>query len=79
MVNGIKEYSEKLGINVCIEMDPAILVPEERIRKYCEEIGAVVTRGTTPVHRMRGRLVIFGKDLRIIAGGIFFNIQGKWT
>jgi predicted metal-binding protein len=33
----IKEYSEKLGINVCVEINPDVLVPEERIRKYCEE------------------------------------------
>ena len=37
MRNKIKEYSEKLGIAVCVEIDPVMLVPEERIRKYCEE------------------------------------------
>ena len=33
----VSEYAEKLGIGVCVEIDPALLVPEERIRKYCEE------------------------------------------
>jgi predicted metal-binding protein len=37
MLPGIKEYSKKLGIGVCVEIDSAALVPEERIRKYCEE------------------------------------------
>ncbi len=33
----IEEFTEKLRINICLEIDPANLVPEERIRKYCEE------------------------------------------
>ena len=33
----VNEYSEKLGIDVCVELDPAALIPEERIRTYCEE------------------------------------------
>ncbi|UCD09205.1 MAG: DUF2284 domain-containing protein [Dehalococcoidales bacterium] len=33
----VNEYSEKLGIDVCVVLDPAVLVPEERIRSYCEE------------------------------------------
>jgi len=33
----IKEDTVKLGIDVCVEIDPVVLVPEERIRKYCEE------------------------------------------
>ena len=37
MLLGIKEYSGKLGIDVCVEIYPAMLVPEERIRAYCEE------------------------------------------
>jgi len=37
MVNGINEYSAKLGIGVCVDIDPGMLVPEERIRQYCEE------------------------------------------
>jgi len=37
MLNKIKEYSEKLGIDVCVEIYPESLIPEERIRKYCEE------------------------------------------
>lgn len=37
MLNKIKEYSEKLGIDVCVEIDLALLFPEERVRAYCEE------------------------------------------
>ena len=33
----VKKYSEKLGIDVCVEIDPAVLVPEQRIRTFCEE------------------------------------------
>ena len=33
----VNEYVEKLGIDVCVVINPAVLVPEERIRKYCEE------------------------------------------
>jgi predicted metal-binding protein len=33
----IEEYSRKLGIGVCVEIDPSVLIPEERIRAYCEE------------------------------------------
>jgi len=37
VLNKIKEYSKKLGIDICVEIQPAVLVPEERIRSYCEE------------------------------------------
>lgn len=37
VLNKIKEYSEKLGIDVCVELDPGLLNPEERIRNYCKE------------------------------------------
>jgi predicted metal-binding protein len=33
----IEDYSRELGIDVCIEINPEALIPEERIRAYCEE------------------------------------------
>ena len=34
---GLKKLSTKLGIDEFIEFDPSLLIPEERIRKYCYE------------------------------------------
>jgi predicted metal-binding protein len=33
----IKEFLQQLGIEICIEINPDILVPEERIRAFCLE------------------------------------------
>ncbi len=37
MAADIKKHSQKQRMDVCVEIDPKALVPEERIRKYCEE------------------------------------------
>jgi predicted metal-binding protein len=33
----VREHARKLGFDVCLEFDPALLVPEEKIRGYCIE------------------------------------------
>lgn len=33
----VLEQARKLGFDLCLEFDPALLVPEERIRAYCIE------------------------------------------
>ena len=33
----VQEHARRLGFDVCLEFDPALLVPEERIRGYCIE------------------------------------------
>ncbi len=33
----VQEQARRLGFDLCLEFDPALLVPEERIRGYCLE------------------------------------------
>ena len=33
----ISEFAEKLGIATCVDFDPALIIPEEEIRTYCQE------------------------------------------
>lgn len=33
----VQEQARRLGFDLCLEFDPALLVPEERIRGYCIE------------------------------------------
>ena len=33
----VQEQAGKLGLGLCLEFDPTLLVPEERIRSYCIE------------------------------------------
>ncbi len=69
----VKEYSEKLGIGVCVEIDPAALVPEERIRKYCEEnkCGSYGRNYTCPPNA--GSLDEIGEKLKNYSQGYLFQ------
>lgn len=33
----VQEQAQRLEFDLCLEFDPALLVPEERIRGYCIE------------------------------------------
>ena len=48
----IEDFSCKLGIDVCVGINPDVLVPEERIRAYCEEnkCGSYGRNYTCPPH-----------------------------
>jgi len=36
-VERISHYSEQLGVEACLEFDPGLLVPEQRIRDLCQQ------------------------------------------
>ena len=69
----VKEYSEKLGIDVCVEIGPVMLVPEERIRAYCEEnkCGSYGKNYTCPPNA--GSLDEIRKRLKNYSGGYIFQ------
>ena len=66
----VEKYAKKLGIQVYREFDPAKLVPEERIRAYCEEnkCGSYGRNYTCPPHagtldEMKDRLKQFRRGI----------------